>query len=112
MRSARVITAAVMAMCVIVASQHDSRAEDGPNTHPFCVLNGSGPTTCYYDSMAECHIAGGGSCIENPGYDGSREPKAHAEAKGRETRHAQAKTRAAKSRLAKQKNETVHAAAH
>ena len=45
-------------------------AERGPDSYHYCALEGKGGTICYFDSRAQCASAGGGRCIDNPGFDG------------------------------------------
>ena len=50
--------------------QTSAYAERGPNSYPYCAIHGEGGTICYFDSRAQCASAGGGRCIDNPGFDG------------------------------------------
>lgn len=42
----------------------ESRAQSGPETHPYCALDTNGGTDCYFDSRQAC----GAKCIDNPWY--------------------------------------------
>jgi len=50
-------------------------AAQSPNSYPYCALDaGTGATSCYYSSRAQC----GSRCIANPGYVGSQGANANA----------------------------------
>jgi hypothetical protein len=89
MRIPLVIAAAVLALCGVAIDQTETKAQSGgPETHPWCAMNGSGPTVCYYDSREQCKIAAEGNCFENQGYVGAS--NGHSQ-----VRHARAPTHSA-----------------
>ena len=45
-------------------------AQRGPDSYPYCALDGESATVCYFDSRATCSRAGIAGCIDNPGFNG------------------------------------------
>jgi hypothetical protein len=62
MRILTPLVAVSLALASVAIGGAESRAQAGPESHPYCALDSNGGTDCYYDSRQAC----GARCIENP----------------------------------------------
>jgi hypothetical protein len=72
-RVKRIVASAVMfglALAGTALVDTGAYAERGPDSYPYCALEGKGGTICYFDSRAQCSAAASGRCIDNPSFNG------------------------------------------